>query len=116
MSSAKAGAAESELRIELTDYIGVLEGGACPVGTLPATRFRARVLLPALAQHARVVLVLDGPLTLSYDYLKAVFDGLAQADHRVRQVLRVESPSRPMRATMARRLMNQSSAALPKVG
>ncbi|MCA9629157.1 MAG: hypothetical protein KC766_15860 [Myxococcales bacterium] len=107
---------ENELRIDLADYVSVLEGGACPVGTLSATRFRVRVLLPALSEHDRVVLVLDRPLTLSYDYLKTIFDGLVQADRRVRQVLRVESPSRPMRATLARRFMNQSSARIPKAG
>ncbi|MEZ4372804.1 MAG: hypothetical protein R3B07_18410 [Polyangiaceae bacterium] len=108
--------AETELRIELADYVSVLDGGSCPVGTLAANRFRSRVLLPAVALHSRVVLVLDGPLTLSYDYLKTLFEGLPLCDQRVRQVLRVESISRPMRATLARRLMNLSSGAMPKVG
>ncbi|MCA9641814.1 MAG: hypothetical protein KC492_14010, partial [Myxococcales bacterium] len=105
----------SEVRIELAEYVSVLDGGTCPVGTLPPARFRSRVLLPAVAEHSRVVLVLDGPLTLSYDYLKTLFEGLPQLDQRVRQVLRVESSSRPMRATLARRLMNLSCGTLPKV-
>lgn len=71
--------------------------------------FRESVLIPALEQHARIVVDLDGVLGYTTSFLEEAFGGLVRRiGPSVRDRVRVVSPLKPQRAEKAQEYIERA--------